>query len=53
LRWLLLLEEYGVTFKYLPGKIQKNNDVIADALERKIKIIVLLRMLYPVLTLIA
>jgi hypothetical protein len=26
----LLLEEYGVTFEYLPGKIQKN--VVADAL---------------------
>jgi hypothetical protein len=35
--WLLLLEEYEVTFEYLPGK----------------KIWVLLRMLYPVLTLIA
>jgi hypothetical protein len=30
--WLLLLEEYGVTFEYLPEKIQKN--VIADALSR-------------------
>jgi hypothetical protein len=29
---LLLLEEYGVTFEYLPGKIQKN--VVADALSR-------------------
>jgi hypothetical protein len=27
---LLLLEEYGVKFEYLPGKIQKN--VLADAL---------------------
>jgi hypothetical protein len=34
LRWLLLLEEYGVTFEYLPGKIQKNKGVIADALSR-------------------
>jgi hypothetical protein len=30
--WLLLLEEYGVTFEYLPGKVQKN--VVADALSR-------------------
>jgi hypothetical protein len=30
--WLLLLEEYGVTFEYLPGKKQKN--VVADALSR-------------------
>jgi hypothetical protein len=28
--WLLLLEEYGVTFEYLPGK--KNVAVVADAL---------------------
>jgi hypothetical protein len=27
--WLLLLEEYGVTFEYLPGKIQKNVDTNA------------------------
>jgi hypothetical protein len=32
LRWLLLLEEYGVTFEYLPGKMNKN--VVADALSR-------------------
>jgi hypothetical protein len=32
LRWLLLLEEYGVTFEYLQGKKQKN--VVADALSR-------------------
>jgi hypothetical protein len=32
LRWLLLLENYGVTFEYLPGKKQKN--VVADALSR-------------------
>jgi hypothetical protein len=30
--WLLLLEEYGVTFDYLPEKRQKN--VVADALSR-------------------
>jgi hypothetical protein len=30
--WLLLLEEYGVTFEYLPGK--KNFAVVADALSR-------------------
>jgi hypothetical protein len=28
--WLLLLEEFGVTFEYLPGK--KNLDTLADAL---------------------
>jgi hypothetical protein len=30
--WLLLLEEYGVTFEYPPGSKQKN--VVADALSR-------------------
>jgi hypothetical protein len=28
--WLLLLEEYGVTFEYLPG----NKNVVANALSR-------------------
>jgi hypothetical protein len=32
LRWLLLLEEYGVTFEYFPGK--KNAKVVTDALSR-------------------
>jgi hypothetical protein len=30
--WLLLLEEYGVTFEYLPGK--KNVGTVADTLSR-------------------
>jgi hypothetical protein len=30
--WLLLLEEYGVTFEYLPGNM--NTNVVADALSR-------------------
>jgi hypothetical protein len=30
--WLLFLEEYGVTFEYLPGKKQKI--FVADALSR-------------------
>jgi hypothetical protein len=30
LRWLLLLEEYGLTFEYLPGK----KNVVANALSR-------------------
>jgi hypothetical protein len=30
--WLLLLEEYGVTFEYPPGK--KNVGTVADALSR-------------------
>jgi hypothetical protein len=32
--WLLSLEEYGVTFEYLPGKKQKNVVTAADALSR-------------------
>jgi hypothetical protein len=32
LRWLLLLEEYGVAFEYLPGK--KNFGTVADELSR-------------------
>jgi hypothetical protein len=28
LRWLVVIEEYGVTFEYLPGK----KNVVADAL---------------------
>jgi hypothetical protein len=32
--WLLLLEEYGVTFEYLPGIEQKNVVALADALSR-------------------
>jgi hypothetical protein len=32
--WLLLLEEYGVTFEYLPGKKQENVVTIADTLSR-------------------
>jgi hypothetical protein len=30
--WLLLLEEYGVTFEYFPGK--KQQYVVADVLSR-------------------
>jgi hypothetical protein len=30
--WLLLLEEYEVTFEHLPGKKQKNVASVADAL---------------------
>jgi hypothetical protein len=30
--WLLLLEEYGVTFEYPSGKKQKHVDTVADAL---------------------
>jgi hypothetical protein len=32
LRWLLLLEEYRITFEYLPGK--KDDGTVADALSR-------------------
>jgi hypothetical protein len=34
LRWLLVLEEYGVLFEYIPGKTKKNVDNIADSLSR-------------------
>jgi hypothetical protein len=30
--WLLLIEEYGVIFEYLSGKLQKNVADVADAL---------------------
>jgi hypothetical protein len=30
LRWLLPLEEYGITSEYLPGKLQENVDALAD-----------------------
>jgi hypothetical protein len=30
--WLLLLEDYGVTFEYLPGNRQKNVVSVADTL---------------------
>jgi hypothetical protein len=32
--WLLLLEEYGVTFDYLPGKNQNNVISVADDVSR-------------------
>jgi hypothetical protein len=32
--WILLLEEYGVTFEYLPRKVQKNVGTVANALSR-------------------
>jgi hypothetical protein len=30
--WLLVLEEYGVRFKYLPEKTKKKKNVVADAI---------------------
>jgi hypothetical protein len=30
--WLLVLEEYGVTFEYLPEKTKKKKSVLADGL---------------------
>jgi hypothetical protein len=32
--WLLLLEEYGVTFEYFAGKKHKNVGTVSDALSR-------------------
>jgi hypothetical protein len=32
--WLFLLEEYGVTFEYLPGNKQKIVGTLANALSR-------------------
>jgi hypothetical protein len=32
LRWLLLIEEHGVTFEHLP--VKKNSVAVADALSR-------------------
>jgi hypothetical protein len=32
LQWLLILEEYGIAFEYLPGK--KNVGTVADDLSR-------------------
>jgi hypothetical protein len=31
---LLILDEYGVVFEYLPGKKQKNVGTVVDALSR-------------------